>query len=75
MAFPSELSFIESLKSEPRRYFYQRHPRVAMAMIIILFLAPIVGIYANGLPGGVLGVVFSVLGYYLAPYAVLKLRQ
>jgi hypothetical protein len=74
MAFPSELSFIESLKSEQRRYFYERNPRIAIAMIIIVFLAPFVGIFVKGLIGAVGGVGFSVLGYYLTPYAVLKLR-
>jgi uncharacterized membrane protein required for colicin V production len=75
MAFPSEISFLESLKSVPRRHFYERNPQIAIAMIIILFLAPFVGIFVNGLIGAVWGVVFSVLGYYLAPYVVLKLRQ
>ena len=75
MAFPSELSFFESLRSEARRYFYERNPRIAIAMIVIVFLAPIVGIFVKGLIGAVWGVVFSVVGYYLAPYAVLKLRQ
>ena len=75
MAFPSELSFIESLKSKPRRYFYERHPRIAIAMILIVFLAPFVGIVVNGLPGAVWGVGLSVLGYFLTPYAVQKLGQ
>ena len=75
MALPFESSFIESLKSEPRRSFYQRHPRIAIAMIVIVFLAPIVGIYVNGLPGAVWGVGFSVLGYFLTPYVLLKLAQ
>ena len=75
MAFPSELTIFESLKSERRRHFYERHPRIAIAMIIIVFLAPIVGIFVNGLPGAVWGVVFSVLGYFLTPYVLLKLGQ
>ncbi len=75
MAFPSELSFIDSLKSEPRRSFYERHPRIAIGMIVILFFAPLVGIFVNGLPGVVWGVVFSVLGYFLTPYVLPRLAQ
>ena len=75
MAVPSELSFIDSLKSEPRRSFYQRHSRIAIGMIIFVFFAPIVGIFVSGLPGAVWGVVFSVLGYVFAPYILLKLGQ
>lgn len=71
----SELSFTGSLKSEPRRNFYEHHKPIAVLMILILFLLPIVGVSVMGVPGAVLGVVISVLGYYLTPYAVLKLRE
>lgn len=74
MAFPSELSFTDSLKSEQRRHFYERNIRVAMAMILIVFLAPFVGVVVSGLSGAVYGVVLSVLAYYLTPYVVLKLQ-
>lgn len=75
MAFPSELSFIESLQSSARRSFYQQHPRIAIGMIIFVFFAPIVGIVVSGFPGAIWGVVLSVLGYYLTPYVVLKVIQ
>jgi hypothetical protein len=68
-----ELSFAGSLKSEPRRTFYEHHKPVAVLMILILFLFPIVGVFVMGVPGAVLGVAISVLGYYLAPYVVPKL--
>jgi len=71
----SELSFTGSLKSEPRRNFYEHNKPIAVLMILILFLFPIVGVSVSGLPGGVLGVAISVLGYYLMPYVVLKLRE
>ena len=45
--FPSELSFIQSLKREPRRYFYERHIRIAIVMNLIVFLAPLVGVVVN----------------------------
>ncbi|HEX9284154.1 MAG TPA: hypothetical protein VF879_00660 [Nitrospirales bacterium] len=70
----SELSFADSLKSEPRRTFYEHHKPIAVLMIFILFLLPIVGVFVFGAPGGLLGVLVSVVGYYLAPYVVLKLR-
>jgi hypothetical protein len=43
-------------------------------MILIVFLFPIIGVFVLGLFGATLGVAISVLGYYLTPYAVLKLR-
>jgi hypothetical protein len=70
----SDLSFTGSLKSEPRRTFYEQHKPLAVLMILILFLFPIIGVFVMGAPGGVLGVVISVLGYFLTPYVVLKLR-
>jgi hypothetical protein len=69
----SELSFTDSFKSEQRRTFYEHHKPIAVLMILILFLFPIVGVFVMGAPGGLLGVVVSVLGYYLTPYVVLKL--
>ncbi len=71
----SDLSFAGSLKSEPRRNFYEHHKPVAVLMILIVFLLPIVGVSVIGVPGAVLGVILSVLGYYLTPYVVLKLRE
>ncbi len=70
----SELSFTDSLKSEQRRTFYEHHKPIAVLMILILFLFPIIGVFVIGAPGAVLGVVVSVVGYFLAPYVVLKLR-
>lgn len=70
-----ELSFTDSLKSEPRRDFYEHNKPIAVLMILILFLFPIVGVFVIGLSGGILGVVISVLGYYLTPYVILKLRE
>ncbi len=70
----SELSFTGSLKSEQRRTFYEHHKPIAVLMILILFFLPIVGVFVMGAPGGLLGVVVSVVGYFLTPYVVLKLR-
>ena len=75
MGLHSELSFADSLKSEERQGFYERHKPIAVVMILIVFLLPIVGVFVMGLSGGVLGVIVSAAGYFLTPYAVLKLRD
>ena len=71
----SELSFADSLKSDQRQGFYERHKPIAVVMILIVFLLPIVGVFVMGLPGGVMGVIVSAAGYLLTPYVVLKLRD
>ena len=75
MTRPSELSFADSLKSDVRTGFYERHKPIAVAMILIVFLLPIAGVFVLGLSGGVLGVIVSAAAYFLTPYAVLKLRE
>ena len=70
----SELSFTSSLKNEQRKGFYERNKPLAVLMILIVLLLPIVGVVVRGLSGAVMGVAISVLGYYLTPYAVLRLR-
>lgn len=70
----SELSFAESLKSDQRRDFYERHKPIAIVMILIVFLLPFVGIYVMGLSGAALAVILSALAYGLTPYVWLKLR-
>ncbi len=62
------------LSNEKRKDFYERNKPIAVLMIIIVFLFPIVGALLRGLSGAVLGVAISVLGYYLAPYALAKMR-
>jgi len=74
MPLPSDLSFSDSLKESQRREFYERHKSIAVMMILVVFLLPFVGLSITGLFGAVLGVVLSVLAYYLTPYVVLKLR-
>lgn len=73
MSLPSDLSFADSLKSDERRKFYERHRSIAIVMILIVFLLPFAGLYVTGLFGAALGVLISVAGYYLTPYVVLKL--
>ena len=68
------LSFTDSLKEHQRKSFYERNKPIAVAMILVVFLLPFVGLFITGLFGAVLGVVVSVMAYYLAPYVVLKLR-
>jgi len=75
MAFPSDLSFSDSLKSDRRQAFYEHHKRIALAMILIVFLLPLIGVFMSGLSGAISGVVISVLSFYLTPYALLKLGQ
>ena len=68
----SDHSFIDSLKSDHRKDFYERHRSIAIVMIMIVFLLPFAGLYVTGLLGAVVGVLISVAGYYLTPYAWLK---
>ena len=68
------LSFTDSLKEHQRKGFYENHKAIAVAMILVVFLLPFVGLFITGLFGAVLGVVVSVMAYYLTPYVVLRLR-
>lgn len=70
----SEFSFADSLKSDQRRDFYERHKPVAVAMILIVFLLPFIGLLIMGLLGVALAVMVSGLAYCLTPYVWLKLR-
>jgi hypothetical protein len=74
MAFPSDLSFTETLTSARRAAFYEGHKSVAVVMILIVFLFPFIGVFLRGLVGAVGGVVLSVLCYYLAPFLILALN-
>lgn len=73
MSNHSNLSFSESLTGDCRRGFYEKHRPVAVAIILVVFVAPFAGLYVTGLLGVVLGVLFSVAAYYLTPYLWQKL--
>jgi hypothetical protein len=75
MAPSSEWSLLDSLKSEQRKAFYEGHKGVALVMILIVFLAPFVGLAIKGLAGSAIGVVLSIAAYYLAPYIVHNLER
>jgi thiamine transporter ThiT len=63
----SDFSFFESLTGDHRRRFYEQHRSLALLMILILLVAPFAGLYVTGLVGSVLGVLLSVIAYYLTP--------
>jgi len=67
------LSFKGSLTSEGRREFYERHKPIAVLMVLIVFIAPILGVFLEGVPGLLLGASAPIVGYYLTPYLVLRL--
>jgi hypothetical protein len=71
----SERAFKHSLGSDTRRGFYETHKPIAVVMILIIFTFPIAGVFIKGVPGLLFGVVSSVLGYYLLPYAVHAVRR
>ena len=73
MASLPALSFTDSLKSEQRKQFYEQKKKMAIAMILIVFLMPFIGVYVSGLFGAACGVVLSVLAFYLTPYVVLRM--
>jgi hypothetical protein len=72
MALSPDLSFTDSLKSDRRTAFYERHKGIALAMILLVFLLPLFGVFMSGISGAVLGMLISIGSYYLAPYALLK---
>jgi thiamine transporter ThiT len=72
MPVRSDLSFTDSFTGNQRRKFYEGHRSIAMLMIAIVFLSPFAGLYVTGLFGAVLGLLLSVVGYYLTPYVWLK---
>jgi hypothetical protein len=65
---------MSSLNGEERKRFYEHNKPIAVLMIVIVLLLPIVGAFVRGLIGAMLGVLISVVAYYLTPYAVLRLR-
>ncbi len=60
-------SFTESLTAGHSRSFYEGHRSFALMMILILFLSPFAGLYVMGLLGSVIGVLLSVVAYYVVP--------
>jgi hypothetical protein len=63
------LAFTESLHSDRRRAFYDRHTTIAQVMHLFLVLLPLAGLWMRNLVGAVLGLTLFLLCYYLTPYA------
>ncbi|MCX5723340.1 MAG: hypothetical protein NTX84_02245 [Nitrospirae bacterium] len=75
MLFRPKLSFAESLTSEQRQIFYEGHRSLAILMILVVLLFPFAGLYVTGLLGAGLGVLMSLVAYYLMPYVWLTLGR
>lgn len=75
MSLRPKLSFAESLTSEQRQIFYEGHRSLAILMILVVLLFPFAGLYVTGLLGAGLGVLVSLVAYYLMPYVWLTLGR
>ena len=75
MAHPSDLSFIDSLKTDRRKAFYETHKDIAQVMVFVVFLFPLFGVYVSGLLGAALGMLISIAAYFLTPYVTLQLGK
>lgn len=75
MSTPSNVSLGDSLKSAHRLTFYEGHKKIAMIMILVLFLFPLFGVYISGLLGAAMGLLLSLVAYFLTPYVTLKLDE
>ena len=75
MTHPSDLSFLDSLKTDQRKAFYESHKDIALVMVLVVFLFPLFGVYVIGLLGAALGMVISIAAYFLTPYLTLKLSK
>ena len=73
MALPPDISFADSFKSAQRKAFYEGHKDIALIMILVVFLFPLFGVYISGLLGAALGMLISIIAYFLTPYVILKL--
>jgi len=73
MTLPSNVSLVDSLKSNQRKAFYEGHKNIALIMILVMFLYPLFGVYISGLLGAALGMFLSISVYFLTPYVTYKL--
>ncbi|HET6674591.1 MAG TPA: hypothetical protein VFG71_04585 [Nitrospiraceae bacterium] len=69
------VTLADSLKENQRKAFYERHRSIAVAMALVVFLLPFVGLYVTGLFGAVVGFLLSIAAYFLTPYVVSILRE
>lgn len=74
MTLPSNVSLVDSLKSNQRKAFYEGHKNIALIMILVMFLYPLFGVYISGLLGAALGMFLSISVYFLTPYVTYKLN-
>ncbi|OGW50655.1 MAG: hypothetical protein A2V62_11950 [Nitrospirae bacterium RBG_19FT_COMBO_58_9] len=57
------ISFTDSLSSEQRQIFYERHRLFAILMILVVLLFSFAGLYVTGLFGAVLGLLLSLAAF------------
>jgi hypothetical protein len=67
MTMTPSLAFTESLHSDRRRAFYDRHTTIAQMMYLFMVLLPLGGLWMRNAVGAVLGLTLFLLCYYLMP--------
>ncbi len=75
MTPPSKFTLSQSLKNQERQVFYESHKDLAKVMILIVFFFPLFGVYISGLLGAAIGMLISILAYFLTPYIRQKLGE
>jgi len=60
---------------EKRREFYERNLLAHIAVIVITFGAPFLGLFFVGCPGIIAGLALGGVAYWIGPVAITKVRE
>ena len=70
-----EINIAEHIAWEKRREFYEKKPLALVAVIVITFGAPFLGLILIGWIGVLVGLLLGAVAYWIGPIAVTKVRE
>jgi len=73
--FKERIVLKDTVSIKTTKEFYETNPTVKFLAIVISVISPCIGLFIAGISGIVIGLIVSVIVYYLSPYAVMKVRE
>lgn len=73
--FNEVISLKDILNSELRREFFKENNIIKWILIFVSFGSPFLGLKISGWYGVLIGLILSLISYFLGPYSVIRIRE
>lgn len=69
------ITISDSMRWQTRREFYEKNPKILIAVILITVISPFLGLFLGGPVGVVIGLALGTITFFISPRAITKVVE